>query len=139
MREKIFRKKSLEKIKSPEALDDYIQVTNPGIWILLISVTVLLAGACIWGIFGRIDSTVPAAVHIENGVAICYISEDNISSVQVGITVKFADFTATITAIGENTEKKYECSLLCEGSPADGFYEGKAVIKSYKPLSFILN
>ena len=67
MNEEIFRKKSLDKVKSPESLDDYIRVANPGVWLLLISIIVLLAGACIWGFFGHIDSTVPAAVHVENG------------------------------------------------------------------------
>ena len=49
MSEEIFRKKSLDKVKSPENLDDYIQVSNPGVWLLLVSVIILLAGACVWG------------------------------------------------------------------------------------------
>ncbi len=139
MQKEIYRKKSLDKIKSPEVLDDYIQVTNPGVWLLLISVIVLLAGACIWGIFGKIDSTVPATVYVENGKTVCYIAEEDISSVQSGLTVKFSDYTATISTIEKSEEKGYVCSLSCESSPTDGFYEGKAVIKSYSPLSFILN
>lgn len=32
MNDKIFRKKSVERMSSPEQLNDYIKVTNPGVW-----------------------------------------------------------------------------------------------------------
>ena len=139
MREEIYRQKSLDKVKSPENLDDYIQVSNPGVWLLLVSVIVLLAGACIWGAFGHIDSTVPATVHIENGQAVCEIDEENISSVKVGSTVKFEDCEAVIEAIGNITDNEYVCTLSDVSALPDGFYEGKVIAESYKPLSFILN
>ena len=139
MSEEIFRKKSLDKVKSPENLDDYIQVSNPGVWLLLISVIVLLAGACVWGIFGHIDSTVPATVHIENGQAVCEIAEEDISSVKVGLTVKLEDCEAVIEAIGNKTDNGYVCTVSDESALPDGFYEGKVIVERYKPLSFILN
>ena len=36
MNEEIFRKKSLDKVKSPENLDDYIRVSNPGVWLFIL-------------------------------------------------------------------------------------------------------
>ena len=139
MNEEIFRKKSLDKVKSPENLDDYIRVSNPGICLLLVSVIILLVGACVWGIFGHIDSTVPASVRIENGQAVCIISEEDISSVKVGQTVKYENQESVIKTIGEKNDKVYICILDVENSLPDGFYEGKVVVESYKPLSFILN
>ena len=139
MDEKLFRKKSLERVKSPESLDDYIRVSNPGVWLLLVSVIVLLLGALVWGIFGRVDSTVPSAVCVENGAAVCYIGEEDISSVKVGLTVKLADTEAVITHIGERGEAGFVCTLSPELALPDGYYEGKVVIKSYRPLSFVLN
>ena len=139
MNEEIFRQKSLDRVKSPESLDDYIRVSNPGVWLLLASVIILLAGACVWGIFGHVDSTVPSAVCVENGDAVCYIAEEDIASVQTGLTVKFADAEAVITQIGEKGEMGYSCILSAPSSQPDGFYEGEVVIKSYRPLSFILN
>lgn len=35
MSDQIFRKKSLDRISSPEQLNDYIRVANPGIWMIL--------------------------------------------------------------------------------------------------------
>ena len=51
---KIFREKSLERISSPDKIDDYIKTTTPGIWIVLIAVLLILAGAIVWSVFGRI-------------------------------------------------------------------------------------
>lgn len=139
MNEEIFRKKSLDRVKSPENLDDYIRVSNPGVWLILVSVIILLAGACVWGVFGHIDSTVPVIVRVENGDAVCYISEENISSARVGMTVKLADCDAVITDIGENGESGYSCVLSLGSSLADGFYDAKLVVESYRPMSFVLN
>ena len=139
MSEGLFREKSLNKVKSPENLDDYIRVSNPGVWLLLISVIVLLAGACVWGVFGHVDSTAAATVRVENGKAVCYVAEEEIASVQTGLTVKFADSEAVITGIGEKEDAGYACSLTAASPVPDGFYEGKIVLESYKPLSFILN
>jgi len=57
----IFRQKNIERVSSPEKLDDYVRVTTPGVWITLIAIVLLLIGAVIWGIFGEV------AVHNADG------------------------------------------------------------------------
>ena len=52
--EGVFREKSLERISEPEQLHDYIRVTSPGVWLVLIAVIVLLAGVLVWGVFGKL-------------------------------------------------------------------------------------
>ncbi len=139
MGEEIFRKKSLDKVKSPENLDDYIRVSSPGVWLLLISIVVLLIGVCVWSIFGRIDSTVPVTVQVKNGTAVCYVAENKIKGITEGMTVKFSGKEAIIETISAIKNNEYGCTLKINTSLADGFYDGKVVTKSYKPLSFILN
>ena len=53
----LFREKSLERISSPEQLDDYIRVVSPAIWLLLIGVVLLLAGVLVWASVGSIPVT----------------------------------------------------------------------------------
>jgi len=50
----IFRKTSLERISSPERLNDYIKVSNPSVWIILAAIAVLLAAAVVWGFTAEI-------------------------------------------------------------------------------------
>ena len=57
----IFRDKSLERISAPEQLNDYIKVTKPSVWVVLIATILLIAGALVWAIFGKIE------VNSENG------------------------------------------------------------------------
>ena len=42
MDNELFRKKSLDKMKSPDNIDDFIRVSNPGVWLLIVSVILLL-------------------------------------------------------------------------------------------------
>ena len=50
----IFREKSLERVSSPEALNDYIRVTTPSVWVVLAAAVVLLVGMLCWSVFGRV-------------------------------------------------------------------------------------
>lgn len=54
----LFRKKAVERITSPEKLNDYIHVTSPSIWMALGAIIVLLVGALVWATFGNIYTTV---------------------------------------------------------------------------------
>ena len=54
MNNTIFRQKNINKVSSPEKLDDYIRVTTPGVWLTLAAILILLIGAVAWGIFGTI-------------------------------------------------------------------------------------
>ena len=50
----IFRQKSIDKVSSPEKLDDYIKVTTPSVWITLVAIVALLVGVAVWGVFGEL-------------------------------------------------------------------------------------
>ena len=78
----LFRKKSIERVTSPEQLNDYIRVSNPGVWMILAAVVILLAGVCVWGVFGRLDTKKQASGVCENGKLTCYIKSDDISDVK---------------------------------------------------------
>lgn len=57
----IFREKSIKRVSSPEQLNDYIRVTSPSVWIVLIALVALLLGMLAWSVLGRIE------VHNEDG------------------------------------------------------------------------
>ena len=51
----LFRKKSMDKISSPEELNDYIRVTSPSVWMVLAGTVILLVGFLAWGVFGTVN------------------------------------------------------------------------------------
>ncbi len=63
MGNKVFRDKSIERISSPEQLNDYIRVTTPSVWIILLAAVILLFGMVVWCAFGRIE------IHDDSGEA----------------------------------------------------------------------
>ena len=153
----LFRKKSMEKIESPEALDDYLQVTSPGVWLVLAAVIIFLVGVCIWGVFGHIDSTINVAVVAENGQAFCLVPEIALSRAVKDQIVKINNKDYELTpdtlmpeVISEETniywimagnlsigDIVYRISL--SESPDDGVYSGTIVTETLSPVSLLLN
>lgn len=77
MSNQIFRQKSLDRVSSPEQLNDYVRVSNPGVWTILLAVTVLLIGVCVWGIFGHLDTQIKTAGVCEKVIFTCRVEENS--------------------------------------------------------------
>lgn len=58
MNEKIFRKVALDRLSSPEQLDQAMRVTRPGGWIALAGIAVLILCAVVWGVAGTMAEKV---------------------------------------------------------------------------------
>lgn len=84
----LFRKKSIERVSSPEQLNDYVKVSSPGVWAVLAAVLILLAGAFVWGILGRLETTVPAVVISRDGAAVCCYDTAYGAEVGAGMPVR---------------------------------------------------
>ena len=157
MNNKIFREKSIDRISSPEQLDEYVKVSNPGVWMILGAVAVLLAGMCVWSFWGRLDTTLSAAAVADNGVLTCYINQADIQTVKKGMSVTVEQQTYTLGDIDENaftvTQEPgagvlYAASLEPADTvytsdvstvPEDGVYEAVITVESIAPISFVLN
>lgn len=157
MENQIFRKKSLDRVSSPEQLNDYVRVSNPGVWMVLVAVIMLLVGVCIWGVFGRLDTKISAAAIVESGSVTCYVKEADFASVKTGQTVIINDKECEISAVSSTpiavTAEFGEYVLHVGGLQvgewvyqvtfqtdlADGIYSAQIVVDSVSPMSFILN
>ena len=58
IQQKLFRQKSLERLSSPERLDQLLRVVSPKSWISLATFGCLVISGFAWSIFGRIPVTV---------------------------------------------------------------------------------
>lgn len=75
-------------------MNDYIRVANPSVWMILIAVIVLLAGVCVRGMFGRLDTRIQT-----DGKLVCYIGEADFKKVEVGMTVAVGDKEYTVSSV----------------------------------------
>ncbi|HEU0302038.1 MAG TPA: NHLP bacteriocin system secretion protein, partial [Longimicrobium sp.] len=57
-KKEIFRSVALERLSSPEQLDQLMQVTTPRGWLLLVGVGALLVTALVWGIVGSVPERI---------------------------------------------------------------------------------
>lgn len=58
MAKQLFRKVALERISSPEQLDQLITITTPLGWLSLLATMIFLVGIIFWGIYGSIPTQV---------------------------------------------------------------------------------
>lgn len=134
MNNDIFRKKSIDKMNSPEDLNDYVRIANPGVWLMLIAIIILLAGLCVWGIFGRIESKVPVSLSVESGMAECSVSINSAAKIREGMTVSVNDTRGTVHSVDS-----YAGKVIIEIALPNGQYNGEIITDSIAPISFVFN
>ena len=159
MARSIFRKSSIDRISNPEQLNDYIRVTNPGVWMIMCAVILLLVGICVWGVFGRLDTTVTVAAATEENRSVCYVKEADAQRVDTGMEVRIGEERYRITHISQQpiqVDDAFATYLLHVGALAEGEWvyiaeldnmhgedgniaEAEIVIESIAPISFVLN
>lgn len=54
MARQIYRKKLMERISSPEQLDEMIVITSPSYWMAILGGAVIIVAALFWSVFGSI-------------------------------------------------------------------------------------
>ena len=158
MNEQLFRKKSVDKVSSPEQLNEYIRVANPSVWIALAAIVILLVGVVVWGFIGHLDTTLDTAVVCdENDEAFIYVKEADVEKIAVGMTVRVGDAEYAVSEIstepipvdgtipeyavhlGGLTEGEWVYKVKVAGDFSDGVHKAEVVIESISPISFILN
>ena len=157
MNEKLFRKKSVDKVSSPEQLNEYIRVANPGVWMVLAAIVILLCGVVVWGVIGHLDTTLSTALVCEDGEAVLYVKEADVQKIEAGMTVRVGDKEYAVSEVSvepmrvDDTVPEYALHLggltvgewvfvvEVDGALADGVYKAEIVIESISPISFILN
>ena len=97
MSDSIFRKESMKKVSSPEVLNEYLRVSNPGVWLIIGAVAALLIGTLVWAAVGSLESTVSAAGVAKNGEIRCYMADA--ANVKPGCPVTINEHTGTVTEV----------------------------------------
>ncbi|HBC91995.1 MAG TPA: NHLP bacteriocin system secretion protein [Pelotomaculum sp.] len=88
MAQDLFRKVALDKLSSPEQLDQLITVTTPKAWFALAAVACILATAVIWSVLGSIPTKVTGQGIIAKSFGVYNIVNDSsgqISDIRVAV------------------------------------------------------
>ena len=86
MPDQIFSDKAMKKLKTSDDLEQYVQLTTPGVWIALAASAALLIGLIVWAFFGTAATTVETRAAIVDGKMQCFLPADEYQLVRVGDT-----------------------------------------------------
>lgn len=133
----IFRKESLERISSPEQVNDYIKVASSGIWLVLSAVVLLLLGVICWGIAGRLENHLMSeAVAVEGEVSVV-IEAEEIGELAVGSKAAAGDVVGEVTEIAAGTDGTYTVAAYIPDLP-DGRTQVTFTTGYVAPVTFLL-
>ena len=153
----LFKKSNTGRISSPDQLHDYVRVANPGLWMVISAIVILLAGVVAWGFIGKIDTTLSSAIVTDGGESVIYIGETDAEKLKIGMTVRSEGREYKITDIAKEPVKVEDCltdyaihasgltagewvyAISIDGEHSDGVQKADIVIESISPISFILN
>jgi hypothetical protein len=134
-RTQLYRKGSLERIQSPEQLNDYLRVTHPSVWVLLTAVILLLAGLLVWGSMAYIDSVAYGKAEVTQGSMLVRFDEERAAEhVDVGMSVTVGETRSEIRSMGWDEQGMF---ALAETTLADGEYDAAVHYKQTQVLKLL--
>ena len=137
MEQQLFRKKVMDRISSPDRLQDYMRVTNPGVWMILAAVIALLGGLFVLSCIGRIEVTISTEWKVKDGKATAEFPVDQADDVYLDSTVRIDGKEAKIESIGEPDDET--CTVTAKIDLKNGTYKGVIVTEEVRPIMFLWN
>jgi len=164
MSDGLFRKKAMDRITSPDELNDYIKAAPISVWLVLSAVVVFLVGVCIWGFLGHVDTLVDGILYVKDGYAVAYVRDADCDRVLEDMPVRANGAEYTVNDVAwipvhlesSSPETSYLLHMLDDdvsdewvyevilkdaesGVLPDGVYTATILIDSVRPFSFIVN
>ena len=84
MEDSLFREKAINKISSPEDLSNYLHVTRPSVWLMLVAVILMLGGMLVWSSVAGIDSFATGTAEVTDGTMHIHFDNEQIAENVVG-------------------------------------------------------
>lgn len=157
MDNKLFRQSSVDRISSPEELNDFLRVVRPSVWLALAAIIILLAAFVVFGLYGTLPSTVSAKGIAQGGEVVCYVTQAarispgmpaTIGSIQ-GLVVSVSSVPLSEKEINETHPEDY---LLYQLDPqawnypvrlsapgvGDGVWDVVITTETIRPIEFLL-
>ena len=124
----LFRQKSLERLSSPEQLNDLVRITTPLGWLALTTIGVALFFVVLWGCIGSVPITVNGSgILLRGGKASTIIA---LGGGQVErLEVQFNDIVKPGQVIGRITQPVVQAQILSQRSIVENNRRNAAQVK----------
>ena len=142
MGKKLFRQNAEEEGISPDQLQDYVRVTNPLVWTVLIAVVLLLAGGFIAASFGKVELTMNDSATVSSGTAHIEVATPDANKLKEGMVVRFPEqkVEATIEVLEWLSDYLIQASFAIDlPDTSTSPYPCVIVIDRVSPIGFLMN
>ena len=154
MEKQLFRKKSMERVSSPEQMHDYLRVTSPRLWMILGAIVIMLSGFIVYASTATMENTMKVQLNVkkftyedlEDKTVDTTFVDGRIPISQkgvlaLGMPVRLGAAKGVISFLYEEEDDirffvDMEKKVLML---PDGTYDGEVVVESTTPISFLWN
>lgn len=125
-------------LHSPEQLNDYLKVTTPKIWVLLVAVIILVGGLLLWSSFATIESYASGTASAKAGeLTVTFDDATKASKVKPGMEMEVGDVKTAVLTIGTN--EKGEIIASAQAKIPDGVYNVRVGYNTAQVISMLFN
>jgi len=117
----VFRKVSLDRLSSPEQLDQLMQVTDARGWIILSAFSIALATAVLWGFLGSVTHDVPCSGMLVKSGGVFEVS-----------ALSNGRITDLAVRVGDMVTEGQVVARMSQPELADKLLEARAVVTELK-------
>lgn len=129
---------SARRISSPEQLNDYLKVTSPKIWLLLVAVILLVVGLLLWSGFTTIESYATGTARAVGGeLTVTFDDPAKANKVQAGMEMEVGDVHTEVLIVG--TDDDGQPVALAKANIPDGSYSVRVGYRTTQVISMLLN
>lgn len=126
------------RIASPEQLDDYLKVTSPKIWVLLVAIIMLVASLLVWSSLTAVASYATGSAYAVGGeLVVTFDDQAKASRVLPGMELDVGDVKTEILTIG--VDKDGNIIASAQAHIPDGLYKVRVGYKTTQVISMLLN
>ena len=160
MSNSFFKSQQSNKVNSPEELNDYIKTSNPGAWLTVTSIIILLCSVLVWATFGSLNTTVTLKGVSEETKTVCFVSD--INGIKNGNSVTVNGCDGKVSSVSEKplsredvisefsldeytvyclelNDWNYVVEIETQNGTLEGIVDATIVTESTSPISFVLN
>ncbi len=131
----LFRKSTLERVSSPEQLNEYIKVTNPSLIVMLLGIFTILAAGMVWVFCGGIPNSVElsgvVATNIKGEQSVyCYVPISTSKKIKKGMNVQISPDYASREEYGyiNGVVESVGTSIVTSDTLESNFYDPQIVL-----------
>ena len=142
MGKKLFRQDRQEVGTSPDQLQDYVRVTNPLVWTVLIAIVLLLGGGFVAASLGKVELTMNDSATVASGTAHIEVATPDANKLKQGMVVRFPEqrVEATIEVLEWLSHDLIQASFAIDLPDTTSTpYPCVIVIDRVSPIGFLLN